>query len=436
MSDVVILGAGMSGLAAAIASGGEVYEAAARPGGLCATYYLVPGENRRRGDAHDRAYRFEIGGGHWIWGCEGLVERFVSSLVTLKSYARRAGVYIAPGGTRAPFPLQHHLGALGKQVAARALAEIVERAARPGSGETMRACLEGHFGPTLLEVFFASFQSRYTAGLWEEIAPEDAGKAPLNLRQVIGGALGVAPVCGYNATFQYPEQGLGALAEAMARRCQVKFRQPVVAIDAAAHRLRCAGGSSRRYQVMLSTLPLRRTVELAGVRVAAPPDPYVSVLVLNLGGSRGRNCPREHWMYVADSRSGFHRVGFYSNVDRDFLPRARRRSPRAVSLYVEKAYRGGCKPSPRQLAASAAAVVEELRAWGWLDTVEVMDPTWIEVAYTWRAPGSCWPEQAMAALARQGIYSLGRYGRWATGLLEQGLAQALAAGFQSGASLA
>jgi protoporphyrinogen oxidase len=434
--DIVILGGGITGLAAGLASGAQIYEAGPRAGGLCASYYLAPGELRRQVQPPPggNAYRFEIGGGHWIWGCEGLIGRFVSSLVSLQSYTRKAGVYLAGTEQIVPFPIQYHLSALGSEVAGRALAEIAEGAARPSQSGSMRAWFRCRFGPTLDELFFASFQSLYTAGLWETIAPEDGDKSPLDLPRVIGGALGFSPSAGYNAGFVYPQEGLGALAEQMAQRCRVSCNKQVVGIEVADHILRFADGSSRNYGVLISTLPLFRILEMAGVGVAAPPDPYVSVLVLNVGGRRGTNCPEEHWLYIGGAHSGFHRVGFYSNIDRGFLPQSLRHSPQAVSLYVEKAFPGGAKPSPRQMDRHAAQIISELQAWGWLDAVDVADLTWIEVAYTWRAPQSRWPKLALEALEQQGIYSIGRYGRWATGLLQQGLAQALEMGFQAGAT--
>ena len=67
-------------------------------------------------------------------------------------------------------------------------------------------------------------------------------------------------------------------------------------------------------------------------------DPYSSVLVLNIGAVRGNNCPDDHWIYLPESTSGFHRVGFYSNVDRSFLPVSARKKGKHVSIYVERAF--------------------------------------------------------------------------------------------------
>ena len=66
----IVLGAGVSGLAVGMASGAPVFEAADGPGGLCSSYYVRPdgSERSERPPADGEAYRFELGGGHWIFG--------------------------------------------------------------------------------------------------------------------------------------------------------------------------------------------------------------------------------------------------------------------------------------------------------------------------------------------------------------------------------
>ena len=61
-------------------------------------------------------------------------------------------------------------------------------------------------------------------------------------------------------------------------------------------------------------------IAMSGLAVDGTPEPYTSVLVLNIGAVRGPECPEDHWLYNPDATSGLHRVGFYSNVDTHFLP--------------------------------------------------------------------------------------------------------------------
>ena len=221
---ILILGAGMTGLAAGYASGLPVYEAAEWPGGICSSYYVRPGSTERLHTApkDGEAYRFEIGGGHRIFGGDPLVLRFIRKLTPVKTYTRRSAVYFPERDLFVPYPIQNHLRYLGQKVAAQVLEEIANGRAS-GEVETMADWLRASFGPTLCELFFEPFHELYTAGLYREIAPQDTYKTPVNLSLVIQGAFDEVPQVGYNVTFVYPEEGLNTLAQRLAERCDIRY---------------------------------------------------------------------------------------------------------------------------------------------------------------------------------------------------------------------
>jgi protoporphyrinogen oxidase len=216
----------------------------------------------------------------------------------------------------------------------------------------------------------------------------------------------------------------------MAERCDIHYGSCVTRIDAAAKCVIFADGNELKYDYLLCTLPLNKTMEMSGLSVQSMPDPYTSVLVLNIGGRKGPKCPPHHWLYNPDTKSGFHRVGFYSSVDRSFIPRSARGEDNAVSIYVETAYAGGRKPDDAEIERHAAGVVEELTLWGYITEAQVVDPTWIDVAYTWEWPGSKWKSQALRVLEEHHICMFGRYGNW----VFQGIADSIRDGFYVGAS--
>ena len=211
----------------------------------------------------------------------------------------------------------------------------------------------------------------------------------------------------------------------------MEYGRRAVRIDTRRREVAFADGSTAGYDRLVSTLPLNRALELCGLD-AGTPDPYTSVLVLNVGALRGPRCPDDHWVYVPRSRAGFHRVGFYSNVDASFLPTPPRTREARVSLYVERAYAGGTRPDAREVAAYVTAVAAELREWGFIGEVEVADPTWIDVAYTWAWPGSRWRDDALRLLEEHGVRQVGRYGRW----VFQGIADSIRDGLAEGAAAA
>ncbi len=425
--NALILGAGMTGLAAGIASGLPVVEAADSPGGICLSYRMRPGDEQPLppDSDEDEAYRFENGGGHWIFGGDPTVLHFIRRLVPVRRYARRSSVYFPDNGSYVPYPIQNHLRYLDKSVALQALAEMASPAA---PGTTMADWVSGNFGDTLGDLFFAPFHELYTAGLYRDIAPQDSYKSPVNLKLALQGAFADAPAVGYNTTFIYPEGGLNLLAQRMAAQCQVAYGRRVTGFDLEARKIRFADGSEQAYQQILSTLPLNQVMNMAGLTVAAKADPHTSVLVLNIGATRGDKCPDDHWLYIPRSDSGFHRVGFYSNVDRSFLPASARAAGDRVSIYIERAYPAGAQPDAANVANYCANVVRELQQWGFIGEAEVVHPTWVDVAYTWSWPGSPWKQQALRALEEAGIYQVGRYGRW----IFQGIADSIRDGFIAG----
>ena len=399
----LILGAGMTGLAAGLASGLPVFEGTHVPGGICASYYIRPNDAERLLEcpSDGEAYRFEIGGGHWIFGGDSAIRQFINRLTPLKNHERKSSVYFQEHRLSVPYPLQNHLRCLGTDIASRALAEM----AHPQhSFRSMREWLEACFGPTLCQRFFFPFHERYTAGLYTTIAPQDAYKSPVNLSLAIQGALQKVPAVGYNATFRYPYSDLSTLARGMAQHCTVHYGKRVIRVDVHEKIVYFADGTEIPYKTIISTLPLNTMLTMTNMQLDATADPFTSVLVLNIGALKGRYCPDDHWLYTSDARSGFHRVGFYSNIDRFFLPKSAQISNNRVSLYIERAYPGGVKPEAEDIASYRGAVIQELQAWDFIREVEVCDPTWVEVAYTWSYPDSCWKDEALQALETHGIY--------------------------------
>lgn len=427
----IILGAGMTGLAAAIPSRAPVYESSDHPGGICSSYYLRPHEDNRLMNCPEdgEAYRFEIGGGHWIFGGDALLNHFLDALAPTRTYTRRSSVFFKNSDLYVPYPLQNHLSFLDTATASQALSEMAM--ASTGKVQTMAQWLEQSFGPTLARLFFGPFHDLYTAGLWRRIAPQDGYKSPVSLSQAIQGAIGEAPAVGYNVSFLYPKDGLDALVQGMANRCKVHYNHRVVKIDLQRKLVHFANGTETPYANCIATLPLSHLVELADLQIEVAPDPYTSVLVLNIGGLKGHRYPYDHWLYTPDSRAGFHRIGFYSNVDSSFLPASSRTTGERTSIYVERSFKQGTKISSVEIDNYKEAAILELQEMGFMQDVEAIDPTWIEVAYTWSWPESKWRQEAIDKLEEHGVYPVGRYARWRF----QGIADSIRQGLMAGAAL-
>ena len=78
---------------------------------------------------------------------------------------------------------------------------------------------------------------------------------------------------------------------------------------------------------------INKILQMTGLD-AGQPAPDTSVLVVNIGAKKGNKCPDDHWLYTPESQAGFHRVGFYSNVDVSFLPKSSQKFNNRVRINV------------------------------------------------------------------------------------------------------
>lgn len=411
--EIYILGGGIAGLTLGHRLKKPVFEAEYSAGGLCQSYFVKPGAQRKfeKSPPEKPSYRFELGGGHWIFGSDRAIIRWIDKITPLKAYKKKSAVFFIKNGLKVPFPVQHHMHKFD-----RSFNKHVKKYQRSSKPASMREWLLDEFGDWLCEKFFFPFHKAYTAGLYEKVAPQDVEKTPGHLRHG-------EKVRDYNTVFYYPRFGLQALTEKLKEKCFINYGKRLIKVDAEEKVLYFSDGTYFPYKKIYSSIPLNRMSDIAGITGAPKKDPYTSVLVMNVGGLKGKSVPREHWLYFPDARSGFYRVGFYTNVHRSFLNDSDSRS--RISMYVERAYPGGKKPSALEAASYIRAAHEELKELGFIKEIEVCDTAWIDVAYTWSWPGSRWRENAIRALKDMGITQLGRYGLWKFQGIADSIKQAL-----------
>lgn len=349
----LILGAGVTGLAAGFKTGFPILEATDKPGGICRSYNVGN-------------FRFERGGGHWCFGPDYIMS-FIEKYSHVQRYERKSGVYF---NQIIPAPIQNYFS--------------MEEPVNVGS---MKSWLREKFGNELCRIFFYDFNAKYTDGLYDEIIQDDPKKSPKPNSKC------------YNDHFCYPCQGLDHFVDRLAKESNIRYGQEVVKINLDKRVLTLRSGECEPYDRLISTMPLNKLMQIAGCHDFILP--YTSVLVLNIGARKGHNCPKEHWLYIPGDVP-FFRVGFYSNVDKSFAPDGR------VSIYVERAVRPGKTMEPNMYRLE---VVRKLIEWGWIHDVETFSVDEIEVAYTWLTQDSE-REEYLSFLKKHGIESIGRYGKW------------------------
>ena len=428
----IILGAGMSGLGAALASHLPAYEATCRPGGVCYSYY-VDFDGVLRDPRHQDVsgcFRFEPAGGHWMFGMSPDSLARMEKFAAFRKYNRQAAVYFSQNGLLVPFPLQDNLRYLDKPLRDRIVAEICfDRPVNNSESCSLKDWLLYNFGPTLCDLFFFPFNQRYSAGLYTDIAPQDTHKSLFDRRRVLQGASENTDDRGYNSVFYYPGAGLDYVIRQISAECTIHFDFAVSGIDTRDRNVFFSNGTRMSYDKIISTIPLNHMARLCGIDVGSQADPATAVLVVNIGAVKGTSdfSPYQ-WIYLPSSSSGMHRFGFYNHVDSSFLPMNYRNRADIVSIYAERSFSSASPLRMEERSSASSAIVAELRDWGVISEPIVVSSTFTDPAYTWSRRGSTWAQHAIRCLAEAGISQIGRYGGWRfQGMLES-FEQGLSAG--------
>ncbi len=418
-SDVLVLGAGLAGISAALALGGgyRLLERESRPGGLCRT-------DVRDGFAFDAT-------GHWLHlrnpEAHALAQEVLpGGWLTIERHAaiRSCGVF-----TRYPYQVNTH-GLPPAVIAENVLGFIAAHLGE--SGAELRDRVPRNFAEFVLrhlgEGFGRNFMFPYNEKLWTvpaaELTIEWMGRfVPRpTLEQVVRGALGLeGDAEGYSATFLYPREGgietfVRALVARLTRAPECGVRP--VSIDPVRKVALLSTGEEVRYRAAISSVPLPEMVELVG---GAPPSvreasrllrgatvTYVNVAARDVGA------PPWHWVYLPEPGLRPYRVGSASSAVASLAP------PGFRSFYVEMS---GREPVPPAEAERAAR--EALLALGMIESpadVRFAEVRVIPQAYVIhdRAYGPA-REAVKKWLGERDILVAGRSGNWEYSSMEDAL---------------
>jgi protoporphyrinogen oxidase len=411
---VAVLGGGLTGLSASLHLGRagvahRAFEREAVAGGHAVTL-------------EEQGFRFDRTG-HLLHLRDPEMQALASELLAPQQYrkiARNSAIFSHGVYTRYPF--QANTFGLPPEVAYECLSGFLAAHYAPNKPEPKNFeefCLL-HFGAGISKHFMLPYNARLWGVPASEVTSEWCQRfVPLpKLEEVLRGAAGArTPELGYNASFWYPELGIGTFSAALAAKVPLELSRAPRALDLTRRRL-VFDDEEVPFDVLLSSIPLPALLKLIGtlpptVAEAASKLRATHLHYFDLGLSVPNPNPY-HWIYVPEARYPFYRVGCYSHFSEKLAP------PGKSSLYVELAERRS--PSPER---ALEAVVAGLRELGLLRSerdIELWRLRTIEYAYV------IYDHNYRAALdviepflKQQRIVSSGRYGSWNYSSMEDAL---------------
>ena len=416
-TDVLIVGAGLSGLSAAYHLGERDYlvaESDSRVGGLCKSFYVD-------------GFHFDYTG-HLIHFRTTEGRKIVSDLLgdRIAEHQRKAAIFIS--GRFTDYPFQANTYGLPPEI----IKECVL-----GFAETLmnkKKTKISNFYDWVYDMFGSGIAKHFMIPYNEKLWQHDLHDIALdwvnwsipkpNLEDVLNGALGIKnKQFGYNPVFYYPtEGGIGLLPESFPVKQKVMLGAPVKSVRMKRREVVLNNGEVVRYRLLLSTMPLHA---LLGIIEDAPTTlanarsklHYISVLNINLGIDRASVIPY-HWIYFPEKEIPFYRLGCASNFSQKNGP------PGTSSLYVEISLRSDLNYDVNQLVDESIRCLKKCGILRVDDKIIARFPVVLKYAYVlYDSARSRTVASIQRSLERSGVYSFGRYGSWVYSSMEDAILQ-------------
>ena len=418
LKKIVIIGAGLTGLSAAYHLDHErtnrcfsfnILEACDRPGGLCRT-------------EEEKGFLFDYTG-HLIHFKTLYFENLVRKLLSpnLARHNRRAWIY--SHGVYTPYPFQANLYGLPQGVVLECLFEFckVYFSERKKSIKTFNDWILANFGKGIARHFMIPYNlklwrhhpSEMTCDWLERFVPKP------DLKRVIQGAIGnTGGALGYNAYFYYPKEGgIESLSRALTNgKSHIHVGQEVSRISLNPRMVYTKQGSVHPFDILVSTMPVKELIQIIdpkprSVNEAANNLNYVSLLNINFG-IKGKMA-KKHWVYIPEKHLIFYRIGFPSNFSRKTVPTG------YSSIYTELSYdhkKGIDHGWAKEKVIADLVTMGLIKGRSEIVAEKVLDIPFAYVIYDSHRKQSL--SEIEDFLAREGIFSAGRYGAWKYSTME------------------
>ncbi|MBN1823296.1 MAG: FAD-dependent oxidoreductase [Endomicrobiales bacterium] len=420
MSRTLVLGAGITGLATAgfLKEHCAILERDSEPGGLCRSVGIG-------------GFTFDYSG-HFLHLRTPFAKKFVKSLLSSNISKIRRNSAIYTHSVYVPYPFQINLANLPEKVKKECLAKFLQKPDYRGkygdflhwSNETFGEGITKHFMRPYNEKLWTVSSKTLTSEWVKHFVP-----VPSESDVIKGARKNTKEDIGYNAYFSYPKRGgIGAFAGALAENVgqDIVYNTASEQIDLRRGRVSTSSGKKYFYDTLVSTIPMPELIAQikdvpAEVKRAAAVLRWNRVRVFNIGVRKARAAGRTaagfQWVYYPEKKYRFYRVGVYSNIERNMAPEG------CYSLYVEVSE--NAKGGDRTELADVIGGLKDAGILNSKDKIELVNILKIPCAYViYDANVSHARKVINGFLARNRVFSIGRYGAWEYSFIEKNILDA------------
>ncbi len=409
MAEIVIIGAGLTGLSAAYNleknehSDYEIFEQDSRPGGLLKTESIDD-------------FHFDYTG-HLLHINNPKFQFFLDTVLNIQQNTinskRQSAIFHS--NSFALYPFQMNLYGLPTDVIYDCINGFIKRKTNIKKPENFHQWVLKYFGSGLGKHFFFPYNSKLLSYDVKKILPSWTGRfvPQTNLKLILQGALQNPKNqnIGYNNSFYYPKSGgIEFLIKQISAKLnkQIKVNHKAVFVDLKNKTVTFDNGHIEKYNKLITTMPLKTLLEITpAFKHLSHRLLCSSVINFNLGFNTPNIGPW-HWLYFPEKRFPFYRLGFWNNISKSCV------KPGHSGIYGETSYLQDTKTQPHIDKLFERSVNESLNFLGLnKNNIVVQKNLHMEYAYViydhWREENL---NKILKALIQSSVYSVGRFGGW------------------------
>lgn len=223
----------------------------------------------------------------------------------------------------------------------------------------------------------------------------------------------------YNSHFTYPRGGAIEYVKSLASyigKSNICLNECVKSIDVTEKIIK-TDKRELKYDNLISTMPFPLLMQCCSMEYDTDIYSWNKVLVFNLGFDKKGKDVFNNWIYVPSKDFCFYRVGYYDNIF----------ATKNMSLYVELGF--GKNTDVIDVEYYKEKVLDDLKKAGIITDHKliashfvIMDPAYVHITKESIRD----VEEKKKVLARNNIYSIGRYGSWTYCSIEDNILEAKA----------
>lgn len=421
MADIVIVGAGITGLSAAyhLEQQGlynyRLFEKEATVGGLCRS-------------VQQDGFTFDYTG-HLLHINDPYFRQFIEEIAGLSTFntiQRRSYIYSHARYTH--YPYQINLHGLPPNVIAECIEGFVSRKKSRAHNPSFYQWVLSNFGHGFGKHFFFPYQEKIFAYDVKKLSASWTSRfvPQTSLREMLLGAM-QKPLettsVGYNAQFFYPQQGgIEYWIKKLHQQLQLPIHTnyTVTKINTIKKVVTFSNGHEEPYRQLITTMPLdfllTHLEEKSHTSLWKAPKKLRCNSVINFNwGIDRHDLSEKHWIYFPEREYPFYRLGFPHNFATSMAPAG------CSSLYGEFSHMRKSTTEVQTLLATARAATKKLFA---LHDHEILTEKIITIPHAyviydqWR---DCNIDKIHEQLAEYAIHSVGRYGAWKYASMQEGV---------------